>query len=90
MSEILMINKMESVVKSIVENYLQNHRELCDCDRCKMDMMALTLNTLPPRYVVTPLGEAVVNVDLQGIQSGADVMMALMRSIEIVKKKPRH
>lgn len=90
MPEIQMINKMESVVKSIVERYLQDHPELCACDRCRLDMIALTLNSLPPRYAVTTLGEVFTDVNLQGIQSTADIMMALMRSIEIVKKKPRH
>ncbi|NLI77290.1 MAG: late competence development ComFB family protein [Candidatus Riflebacteria bacterium] len=90
MSEIQMINKMESVVKSIVERYLQDHPEFCACDRCRLDMIALTLNSLPPRYAVTTLGEVFTDVNLQGIQSTADIMMALMRSIEIVKKKPRH
>ncbi|RCK78865.1 MAG: hypothetical protein OZSIB_1015 [Candidatus Ozemobacter sibiricus] len=90
MAEIQMINKMESVVKSVVENYLHDHPDICSCERCTLDMIALTLNALPPRYVVTTLGEVVTSVDLQGIQSTADIMMALMRSIEIVKKKPRH
>ena len=90
MAEIQMINEMESVVKSIVENHLRDKQNLCTCDRCKMDMIALTLNALMPRYVVTTLGGAVTNVDLQGIQAGADIMMALMRSSEIGKRKPRH
>jgi len=85
-----MVNRMESIVIQAVEELLSCKRDLCSCDRCKYDIIALALNMLPPRYVVTTLGEVVTSVNLQSPQWKADIMMAVYKAIEIVQKNPRH
>lgn len=90
MASVKMINKMEVMVEQAVSESLSRQKEVCGCERCKSDMIALALNTLPSRYVVTLLGEAVTNVDLESSQWKADIMMAVYRAIEIVRGRPRH
>lgn len=90
MSELQLVNRMETVVKYIIKSYLQEHPEICSCERCFLDMIALTLNSLPPKYVVTTLGDVVTTVDLYGTQSTADIMIAFMKALDVVRKKPRH
>jgi len=85
-----LVNQMEPVVKTVVDEVFSKNTAICFCERCKMDIMALALNTLPPRYVVTHLGEIVTKVDLDSCQWKADVMIAVFRAIELVKNKPRH
>jgi len=90
MVEMLLINKMEQIVKSCVDIKFASLTDCCTCDRCKLDVVALTLNSLPPKYAVTTIGDMVTEVILHSNQWQADVMMAMLRAIDIVTKKPRH
>ncbi len=85
-----MINKMEQFVKAYVEQTFENDSALCPCERCRMDVLALSLNSLPPKYVVTEFGDIVTNVDLDSSQWKADIMMAVLKAVNVVKGKPRH
>lgn len=90
MVSLKMINRMEAMVEQAVDETLGREKNICSCERCKHDITALALNMLPSRYVVTILGEAVTNVDLESNQWKADIMMAVYRAIEIVRGRPRH
>jgi len=46
------INIMESIVKNSFENRMASFN-MCTCEHCKADVMALTLTKLPAKYVVT-------------------------------------
>jgi len=43
-------NYMEDIVAHKLD-LLSNEIEICDCGRCRMDIMAYVLNKLPPKYV---------------------------------------
>lgn len=90
MAEFQMVNKMESVVKLAIDDVLNKHPDLCRCSRCRMDMTALSLNNLPPRYVVTEFGDVLTQYDLESCQWKTDVMIAVVHALDIVKQKPRH
>ena len=90
MPDIKMVNKMEVMVKYSIEENFRLNRKICQCERCRMDVMALALNTLPPRYVVTDFGEVMTQFEVQSSQWRADVMVAVIKAMELVKKKPRH
>ena len=90
MTEFAMVNKMEMAVQFTIEEVLKSQRDICDCRRCQMDITALSLNSLPPRYVVSDFGDVMTHLDLESFQWKADVMIAVMRALDIVKKKPRH
>ncbi len=91
MDEIILVNKMESVVRHVTQQMLGKKDETaCSCPRCTLDILALALNSLPPKYVVTNIGNAVTNVDLESSQWQANVTMAVCKAIEIVRSRPRH
>lgn len=81
---------MEYYTEAAIDELLGKKPEICGCNRCRLDITALALNTLPPRYVVSDFGEVVTNIDLDTSQWRADVMMAVLKAFEIVRKKPRH
>jgi competence protein ComFB len=89
MEEVILVNKMESVVKQMAEKMLFESG-MCSCQRCLLDVLALALNSLPPKYVVTNIGNAVTNVDLDSSQWKANVTMAICNAINVVKSRPRH
>lgn len=91
MEEYILVNKMEQAVKDAVDQlFAQGKNPGCSCDHCKLDVVALALNSLPSKYVVTSIGNAVTNVALDSSQWQANLTMAVCNAIEIVRKKPRH
>ena len=91
MEEFVLVNKMENAVKDAVEElFAQGKNPGCSCQRCKLDVIALALNSLPSKYVVTSMGNAVTNVALNSSQWQANLTMAVCNAIEIVRSKPRH
>jgi len=63
---------------------------VCGCERCRADIRALALNSMPPHYAVTDLGDAYVRLDGMSVQSQADIITIIMNAINVVKKNPRH
>ena len=91
MEDLVLVNKMENAVKEAVEElFAQGQNPGCSCQRCKLDVVALALNSLPSKYVVTSMGNAVTNVALNSSQWQANLTMAVCNAIEIVRSKPRH
>jgi len=43
-------NLMEDVVNHALED-VKKYYDFCSCDQCRMDICALALNKIPPRYV---------------------------------------
>ncbi|MBZ4644725.1 MAG: competence protein ComFB [Petroclostridium sp.] len=82
-------NYMEEVVFNMLERVL-NDIHCCTCEKCLMDIAALALNHLPPKYVVTEKGELYTKVNTLQQQCEADVTAAIIKAAEIVKKNPRH
>ena len=62
----------------------------CECDTCRLDIMAIALNNLKPHYVVTEKGELFARVGKMDFQSSIDVTTEISAAIETVKSRPRH
>jgi competence protein ComFB len=83
----------KNLSEDLVDMYLDGcirSAEICACERCRADIRALALNAMPPQYVVTDLGDAYVRLNAMSVQSQADIIIAIMNAINIVKKDPRH
>lgn len=80
---------MEDVVLNQMKNVLEK-MDICKCEKCCMDIAALALNNLPPKYVVTDKGELFSKVDSITVQLEADVTAAIAKAAEIVKQRPNH
>ena len=76
-----------------VLNYLERHIdsfETCECDDCKLDIMAIALNKLPPQYVVTEKGAIFASVNEMSQQRMVDLATAVTEAVMLVKSRPRH
>ena len=82
-------NYMEDVVLNNL-NLLLEKEDMCKCEKCKLDIMALALNKLPSKYVVTQRGRIYTKLAEIELQFKADVVRELTKAIEVVKKKPQH
>ncbi len=83
-------NYMEDVVQEELELLLEERRNICKCNKCKLDMMVWTLNRLPPRYVITNRGRLYTKLKEQEVQFKADVVKELTKAIDFVAKNPQH
>ena len=83
-------NYMEEVVDRKLKELLQDRNDVCQCKHCRLDIMAIALNDLPPRYIVSEKGEVYSKVSSLMVQFSTDVTRALVEAIEMVKENPRH
>lgn len=83
-------NYMEKLVEDEMESYLATLKGICLCDRCKKDIMAYALNNLPPKYVVTEKGYIYEKIDEMRQQFKVDVLLYVVKAVEIVSKNPNH
>ena len=82
-------NYMEEIVFSQMNDIL-NDINVCTCDKCLLDIAAIALNDLPPKYIVTEKGELYSKINTLGQQFEVDVVSAVTKAAVLVKRKPRH
>lgn len=86
----LLSNYMEEVVESTMKEVLAHRDDVCTCDRCWMDIKALALNHLPPKYVVTEKGYIYTKLNELASQFKADIVVAVTNALKVVRANPRH
>ncbi len=82
-------NYMEVCVQEMLESVLDNING-CKCEKCKLDITAIALNTLPPKYVVTKKGELYAKLNAFQQQIDVDLISAITKAAVIVSRYPRH
>jgi competence protein ComFB len=78
----------DAVANAIVD--LHKIYDFCYCEQCRLDILALALNQLPPRYVVTDLGDTYSRADMLETQKEIDILGAVLNAVEVVRQHPRH
>jgi len=73
--------KIDAIIKSI---------DMCGCEKCRLDVKAIALNNLPPRYVVTSKGILYSKLNELELQFEVDVQNEIVKAAMIVKENPRH
>jgi len=85
-----LMNFMEGVVMAYVDEVIADDPDFCDCPRCRLDVLAIALNDVKPKYVVTTKGLAYARMGELQAQFRADTIVAVTRAMKIVKAHPRH
>ena len=84
-------NFSETEVSILLEEILQKYDNICKCEKCKLDIKALALNSLSTKYIVSEQGEiytkALNEIDKQ---EQINVIMAITKAIEKVSANPKH
>ncbi|HYE84213.1 MAG TPA: late competence development ComFB family protein [Clostridia bacterium] len=79
--EELVVKKSDDILKLL---------NICKCEKCRLDIMALALNELPAKYVVTDKGELYTKVRELEQQFEVDVETAIVKAAIFVGKNPKH
>ena len=82
-------NYTEEAVKLYVEKNFPREGA-CDCDGCKLDIMAIMLNNMNQRFVVTDQGEMYAKMSDFDAQYRTDLMVNMEMAFKAVAKLPKH
>lgn len=82
---------MEEAVDHLLPIVLKDYDNICKCEKCIEDIKAMTLNRMKPLYSVTDKGSMYLKLGEElEIQFKTDIMMQIVKCIEIVSKNPKH
>ena len=82
-------NYTEEAVALYMDRWFKE-ADVCHCDICRLDVMAIMLNNLKPKYVVTDKGALYAQLDDFDPQHKIDFMTVMSQAAKIVKAGPRH
>ena len=82
---------MEILVFQMIEEVLGNSKEeICKCDDCRLDIAAMALNNLPPRYFASEKGEIFSKLSLSHLSAKTEVVTEVTKAIMHIASRPRH
>ncbi|WP_424769223.1 late competence development ComFB family protein [Paenibacillus sp. sgz302251] len=84
------MNAMEPIVINLFEQYFKPISLNCDCDKCRLDIILLTLNHLQPRYTSSQSGEALVKAIFMEPQLQSDVLKEITKAVSVIAENPLH
>jgi len=80
---------MEEIVFNHMKEILED-LNVCSCEKCIMDIAAIALNDLPPKYIVSEKGELYSKINTLRQQFEVDVIAAVTKAAVMVKRRPKH
>lgn len=87
--ELTYVNVIQALVEEKAPRYIQMFG-LCSCPRCKIDVVALTLNNLIPKYVVMKKHDMIPMLTVYEGRFSSTIFAQLTRACKIVSDHPRH
>ena len=87
--EFIVLNIIEQIVRDKII-YFMRQFDVCTCERCLADTVALTLNGLKPKYLVTPPAAVSPLISFYTNKYISDITVEATKACMIVKENPRH
>lgn len=84
----LLVNETERYVVVELENQLKARPEVCRCQDCVMDMMALALNHTKPVYRVTLMGSIYARAEDDAVHQ--EIVNSVRTAIDKIFENPAH
>ena len=86
------VNVMEEIVVTWVQILMSGseYQTFCKCNKCKNDMITLSLNNLPNYYVTTDEGREIVFAKLNTEENRKWINKRIISAIHVVGKYPHH
>lgn len=83
-------NYMEDVVAAVYNDYIKGNPEICACEQCRRDVMALALTRLRGMYAGSHEGEVLTMISREDRQVRADAMIVVLEAVNTVAARPYH
>lgn len=87
-----LVNVTEEIVHGLVSFLLHGneYQTFCHCEQCELDIVAITLNSLPSKYVATEKSRDEAFKALNTPDKIEEINKQIIRSIHIVGRNPNH
>jgi hypothetical protein len=82
-------NLVEGHVVAAYDAMRPHFPDFCGCEVCREDALVYTLNRTPARYVSSPTGSVVTEVNLEKEQSRAAIEVSMMDGLRKIALAPR-
>ena len=82
-------NLVEGHVVAAYDAMRPHFPDFCGCEVCREDALVYTLNRTPARYVSSPTGSVVTEVNLEKEQSRAAIEVSMMEGLRKIALAPR-
>lgn len=82
-------NVMEDLVRIEIDENIES-LGICPCPLCRRDLMTLTLNNVPPKYVNTEKGAIMSKVGSMSSTERIKLLAEIAHYAEMVRDHPRH
>ncbi|MEJ8553639.1 late competence development ComFB family protein [Tepidibacter sp. Z1-5] len=83
-------NYMEDLVDIHLKKLLEEYKDICKCHKCILDIKAMALNNLKPRYGATQRGNVFIRIDESTNESNVKIISEIIKAIETVSKNPHN
>ena len=87
--EFICYNVMQTLVEDKADKYIKMFG-LCNCNRCRIDVVALALSNLPPKYVVAKPHELIPRLSMYEQRYSVVVVTQVMSACRKVLDRPHH
>ena len=87
MSDLVLRNYTEEMVRSYVDSRLPKE-DICDCERCKLDIIAYMLNNLPASYGITHRGYLFDKLKESDFQNRVTISDVFYKAVIAVRERP--
>lgn len=87
--EYICYNITQTLVEDKADKYIKMFH-LCSCKRCRIDVIALALSNLPPKYVVARPHELIPRLSMYEQKYNAAVVTQVMSACKKVLDRPHH
>ena len=87
--EYVFLNVMETLVRERVDTYMDQFAT-CHCSRCKADIIALALTSLPSKYVVVSRNAATPLMNFYSQRYAGAITVEITKACTRVKEHPHH
>jgi competence protein ComFB len=83
-------NYTETVVKEVLNEILSKRDNICKCEKCRLDIMAIALNNLPAQYYVSRKGEVFSKLLASYMETRTRVVTEVTKAAIQVERMPHH
>ncbi len=87
--EYICFNVTQALVEDKTDKYVKMFG-LCPCPRCRIDVIALALSNLPPKYVVAKPDDLIPRLSMYEKRYNAAVVTQVMSACRKVLERPHH
>jgi chemotaxis protein methyltransferase CheR len=89
-----MPNKPKNIIEDIARDYLNStlalRFDICTCQVCQNDILALVLSRVPAQYVTTEEGALHTIIQQYRVEYQVQIAKAMIEAIDVIGKNPRH